>query len=31
MRQTIANGGSYGYVWIDRSAALIHQTRIEVC
>ena len=31
MRQTIANGGSYGYVWLDRSGALIHQTRIETC
>jgi len=31
MRQTIVNGGSYGYVWIDRSGALIHQARIEAC
>ena len=31
MTQTIAMGGSYRYVWIDRDGALVHRMLIDRC
>ena len=31
MRGTIANGGSYRYVWNDRAASRVHQVLIDRC
>jgi hypothetical protein len=31
MVQTIGHGGAYGYVWRDRSGALIHRMTVSAC